>query len=295
MTKLYLIYNPHGGLKKGKHILKKVLPIFQNAQKELTILESKYAGHAYDYAKDLEFDNFEALCVIGGDGTMHEVINGMLQREDEKMLPIGLITGGTGNSFMHDMNCLDPIEAAKKIVIGELKNIDVAKIKTEKNTYYSFNLIGWGVPTDSNILAEKLRWLGGVRYSISAIIEVLKGKDRFAEIICDGKHYKDNFTFVMGCNTIHVGKGMKMAPKALVNDGKIDLIIVKKESRLKLLFLFPKLFKGTHIKSPLVKYLQVNEFSIIPKIKNGLNIDGEMKGFTPAHVKIIKGKIEIFS
>ena len=295
MTKLYLIYNPHGGLKKGKHILKKVLPIFQNAQKELTILESKYAGHAYDYAKDLEFDDFEALCVIGGDGTMHEVINGMLQREDEKMLPIGLITGGTGNSFMHDMNCLDPIEAAKKIVIGELKDIDVAKIKTEKNTYYSFNLIGWGVPTDSNILAEKLRWLGGVRYSISAIIEVLKGKDRFAEIICDGKHYKDNFTFVMGCNTIHVGKGMKMAPKALVNDGKIDLIIVKKESRLKLLFLFPKLFKGTHIKSPLVEYLQVKEFSIIPKIKNGLNIDGEMKGFTPAHVKIIKGKIEIFS
>ena len=295
MTKLYLIYNPHGGLKKGKHILKKVLPIFQNAQKELTILESKYAGHAYDYAKDLEFDDFEALCVIGGDGTMHEVINGMLQREDEKMLPIGLITGGTGNSFMHDMNCLDPIEAAKKIVKGKLKKIDIAKINTEKNTYYSFNLIGWGVPTDSNILAEKLRWLGGVRYSISAIIEVLKGKDRFAEIICDGKHYKDNFTFVMGCNTIHVGKGMKMAPKALVNDGKIDLIIVKKESRLKLLFLFPKLFKGTHIKSPLVKYLQVNEFSIIPKIKNGLNIDGEMKGFTPAHVKIIKGKIEIFS
>ena len=55
MKKLYLIYNPHGGLKKGKHILKKVLPIFQNAQKELTILESKYAGHVYDYAKELEF------------------------------------------------------------------------------------------------------------------------------------------------------------------------------------------------------------------------------------------------
>ena len=295
MTKLYLIYNPHGGLKKGKHILKKVLPIFQNAQKELTILESKYAGHAYDYAKDLEFDDFEALCVIGGDGTMHEVINGMLQREDEKMLPIGLITGGTGNSFMHDMNCLDPIEAAKKIVKGKLKKIDIAKINTEKNTYYSFNLIGWGVPTDSNILAEKLRWLGGARYSISAILEVIKGRNRLAKIICDGVIYEDNYTFIIGCNTVHVGKGMKMAPNALVDDGKLDLIIVKKVNRLKLLLLFPKLFKGTHIKSPLVEYLQVKEFSIIPKIKNGLNIDGEMKGFTPAHVKIKRGKISIFS
>lgn len=295
MTKLYLIYNPHGGLKKGKHILKKVLPIFQNAQKELTILESQYAGHVYDYAKELEFDGYEGICIIGGDGTMHEVINGMLQREDEKMLPIGLITGGTGNSFMHDMNCLDPREAAKNIIRGTLKKIDVAKIETEQTTYYSFNLIGWGVPTDSNIIAEKLRWLGGVRYSISAVLEVLKGKNRFAKIICDGKVFEDNYTFVIGCNTIHVGKGMKMAPKALVNDGKIDLIIVKKESRLKLLFLFPKLFKGTHIESPLVKYLQVKEFSIIPKTKNGLNIDGEMKGFTPAHVKIIKGKIKIFN
>lgn len=196
---------------------------------------------------------------------------------------------------MHDMNCLDPREAAKNIIRGTLKKIDVAKIETEQTTYYSFNLIGWGVPTDSNIIAEKLRWLGGVRYSISAVLEVLKGKNRFAKIICDGKVFEDNYTFVIGCNTIHVGKGMKMAPKALVNDGKIDLIIVKKESRLKLLFLFPKLFKGTHIESPLVKYLQVKEFSIIPKTKNGLNIDGEMKGFTPAHVKIIKGKIKIFN
>ena len=164
-----------------------------------------------------------------------------------------------------------------------------------KKVYYSFNLIGWGVPTDSNFLAEKLRWMGGLRYSVSAIFEVLKGKKRIAKLMFDGKEIESDFTFIIGCNTIHVGKGMKMAPKAIVDDGKLDLIIVKKVNRFKLLLLFPKLFNGTHIESPLVEYMQVNKFSIIPKTKNGLNIDGEMKGFTPAHVKINEEKINIFN
>ena len=137
--------------------------------------------------------------------------------------------------------------------------------------------------------------MGGLRYSVSAIFEVLKGKKRIAKLSFDGKEIVSDFTFIIGCNTIHVGKGMKMAPKAIVDDGKLDLIIVKKVNRFKLLLLFPKLFNGTHIDSPIVDYIQVNEFSIIPKTKNGLNIDGEMKGFTPAHVKINEEKINIFN
>lgn len=295
MSKLFLIYNPHGGLKKGKYILKKIKPLFEKAEKELTILESEYSGHAYDYANTLKFQGYDGLCVIGGDGTMHEVINGMLSRKDNDRIPIGLITGGTGNSFMHDMKCVDPVKAAKKIIEGNIRAIDVAKVIANKKVYYSFNLIGWGVPTDSNFLAEKLRWMGGLRYSVSAIFEVLKGKKRIAKLMFDGKEIESDFTFIIGCNTIHVGKGMKMAPKAIVDDGKLDLIIVKKVNRFKLLLLFPKLFNGTHIESPLVEYMQVNKFSIIPKTKNGLNIDGEMKGFTPAHVKINEEKINIFN
>jgi len=295
MNKLYLIYNPHGGLKKGKYILKKIKPIFKNAKIDLTILESEYSGHAFDYANTLNFQGYHGLCVIGGDGTMHEVINGMLSRKDNGRIPIGLITGGTGNSFMHDINCLDPVKAAENIIKGRVRAIDIAKVKADNIVYYSFNLVGWGVPTDSNLLAEKLRWMGGLRYSVSGILEVLKGKKRIAKLIFDGKEIETDFTFIIGCNTIHVGKGMKMAPKALVDDGKLDLIIVKKVSRFKLLLLFPKLFNGSHIDSPLVDYVQVNKFSIIPKTKNGLNIDGEMKGFTPAHVKINEEKINIFN
>jgi diacylglycerol kinase family enzyme len=86
---------------------------------------------------------------------------------------------------------------------------------------------------------------------------------------------------------------MKMAPLARLNDGLLDLIIVKKVGRLKLLRLFPKVFSGNHISDPVVDYRQVSEFSIFPEDQNTLNIDGEMLGNTPVHVKVLEKEIEV--
>ena len=82
---------------------------FKSDYRVLSILKTEYAGHARHYAETLDYTDYDGLCAIGGDGTMYELINGMLEREDQKMLPIALITGGTVNSFMYDVNCLDPI------------------------------------------------------------------------------------------------------------------------------------------------------------------------------------------
>jgi diacylglycerol kinase family enzyme len=97
----------------------------------------------------------------------------------------------------------------------------------------------------------------------------------------------------MGCNTIHSGKGMKVAPLAQIDDGLIDLLIVRKAGRLKLLSLFTKIFKGGHIGDPVVEYHQAKEFSIIPLVDHILNIDGELVGSTPIHVKMLPRKIEV--
>jgi len=293
MKKFYLVVNPHGGLKKGIKILNKVQPIFEKGRSELTILETEYAGHARDYANELDFTGYDGFCAIGGDGTMHEVINGMLKRNDGRKLPIGLVTGGTGNSFMHDLDCLDPENAVKRILTGRLRPIDIAKVDANGEIIYGFNIVGWGMPTDINILAEKMRWLGEQRYNVASIIEVMKGKQRLAKLIVDNNIVVGDFGFILGCNTIHTGKGMKMAPMAQLNDGLIDLIIARKASRLKLLLLFPKLFSGAHVGDPLVEYRQVNQFSIIPQEDNLLNIDGEMIGSTPIHVTVEQGLVNV--
>ena len=293
MRKYYLTVNPYGGGKKGPKILKDVLPLFEQKNIELNIIETEYAGHNRDLANQLNMDGYDGFCCIGGDGTLNEVINGLLTRKDRLKFPIGLITGGTGNSFMHDLDCLDPIEAANKIISDKRRFIDVFSCNTDGKTFYGFNILGWGIPTDANILADKLRWMGPQRYNFASIIEVLRHKKRFARVIIDNNSIGADFAFIIGCNTIHTGKGMRMAPLARLNDGLIDLIIVRKVSRFKLLKLFPKVFSGKHIGDPGVDYRQVKQFKIMAEDKSQLNLDGEVLGSTPVEVKILPKEVEI--
>ena len=293
MKKYYLTVNPYGGGKKGPKILKDVLPLFEQKNIELNIIETEYAGHNKDLANQLNMDGYDGFCCIGGDGTLNEVINGLLTRKDRLKFPIGLITGGTGNSFMHDLDCLDPIEAANKIISDKRRFIDVFSCNTDGKTFYGFNILGWGIPTDANILADKLRWMGPQRYNFASIIEVLRHKKRFARVIIDNNSIGADFAFIIGCNTIHTGKGMRMAPLARLNDGLIDLIIVRKVSRFKLLKLFPKVFSGKHIGDPGVDYRQVKQFKIMSEDKSQLNLDGEVLGSTPVEVKILPKEVEI--
>jgi sphingosine kinase len=293
MRKIYLIYNPYSGNKKSLSILERIKPIFEEAGVELHIIATEYAGHARELANTLPFEEFDGLCIIGGDGTMHEVVNGMLKREDKKKLPIGLFAGGTGNSFLHDVDALDPEVAARRILTGRLRPVDIAHVDSNGEIMYGFNIVGWGLPTDITHTASKLKWLGSQCYNIASIIEVLRNKPRLAKVQIDQQNIAGDYGFILGCNTIHTGTAMKMAPLAQINDGLIDLIVVRKAGRFKLLSLFTKIFSGKHIGDPVVVYYQTPQFSIEPLENHALNIDGEMIGCTPVKVKMLKGEIDV--
>ena len=293
MSKYYLVINPHGGLKKGLGILEQVKPIFEAAEAEITVLETLYAGHARNMARTESYEGYDGFCAIGGDGTMHEIINGMMKRKDGQKLPLGLITGGTGNSLMHDLDCLDPVNAAKRIVTNRKRPMDIVKVNANGETLYAFNIVGWGMPTEINNLAEKMRWLGGQRYNIASIIEIIAFRQRLATLIIEGNRTVGDFGFILGCNTIHTGKAMKMAPLAQLNDGYIDLIVAHNTSRWKLFKMFPKVFSGKHISDPIIQYHQVKSFSVIPKEENVLNIDGEILGSTPIDVVVLPSEIDV--
>lgn len=293
MQKVYLIYNPFSGNKKAIGILNKIKPIFEEANLELDIIETEYAGHARKLANTLPFEGYDGLCVIGGDGTMHEIVNGLLKREDGAKIPIGLLPGGTGNSFMHDVDALDPEVAARRILTGRRRAVDIAHVDSNGEIIYGFNIVGWGLPTDITQRASKLKWLGGQCYNIASIIEVLRNKPRLAKLKIDNQNFAGDYGFILGCNTIHTGTAMKMAPLAQINDGLIDLIILRKAGRHKILYLFTKLFKGKHVGNPAVVYHQVKQFTIEPIEEHSLNIDGEVIGCTPVTVKMLKGEIEV--
>lgn len=169
---LILAVNPQGGTKRGLGTLERVKPVFESAEVDLDIRETEYAGHAGDMINGMDLSGYDGFCLIGGDGTLHEVINGLLTRDDEKTIPIGCIPAGTGNSFMHDLDCLDPVLAARRIVGRETRPIDVARVTMGREVVYCFNIVGWGMVTDINVSAEKLRWLGEQRYNVTTLMHV---------------------------------------------------------------------------------------------------------------------------
>jgi diacylglycerol kinase family enzyme len=113
--------------------------------------------------------------------------------------------------------------------------------------------------------------------------------------VIDGEESQDDFLFTIACNTKHTGRGMKMAPKSELNDGLIDLVLVRDAGRLKLLQMFPKVFDGSHIEDPIVEYHQVRSFSVTPTEDEILNLDGELKGSTPFSVTVLPSSFSVFA
>ena len=294
--KFVLVVNPQSGKKQSSALLDKIKPIFDSSGIELSIITTTFAGHARNLTSELEFSNYDGLLILGGDGTFHEVVNGMLTRRDGMTLPIGLIPGGSGNSVAHDLGLLDPIEAAKAVVAQNTRLIDVAHITMDHSVTFSINLVGWGLVTDVGKRSESLRWLGPSRYTVASIIEIFLKNSRRATLVINDKTIVDDFTFVVACNSIHIGKGMKMAPFAELDDGLVDLVVVDdKITRQRLISVLPKLFNGTHVNEPEVNYYQASSFSLFPKTDDILNIDGELIGTTPITVKMLKQAITIFA
>lgn len=212
MKRLFVVVNPSGGGQQGHRILDGVRPVFDGAGTELTVWETEYAGHVAEMIHSADLNQYDGFCMIGGDGTLHELVNGLLNRADGARIPIGCIPGGTGNSFMHHLDCLDAVDAAHQIVEGHTKPVDLARVTTGGETVYCFNIVGWGIVTDINRMAEKMRWMGENRYSVSTLAHIVNLSRRRGTLILDGEAYDDEFIFVMACNTRYTGKGMLLAP-----------------------------------------------------------------------------------
>ena len=102
------------------------------AHVELIVRESEYAGHAIEIARTEPLEGVSVMAIIGGDGSFHELVNGIHQREDGKRVPLGLIPGGSGNCVMADLGTWDPIVAARRIVDGECCWMDVIRVRDTK-------------------------------------------------------------------------------------------------------------------------------------------------------------------
>jgi len=290
---LAIIVNPYGGVRRGRHVLERVQPAFLAAGMKLDVHLTEYAGHATQIAQTLDLTRYDAVCVIGGDGTVHEVVNGLMQRDENVSLPLALIPAGTGNTLHRQLGCTDAMTAVDCILSGATRPLDVAEVTLGDRIVYCVNVIGWGAITDISRTSERLRTLGPMRYSVAALWQILRPTRRRATLILDGDVAEEEYLFVLVCNTKTTGSGMVLAPRAEIDDGKLDVVTYHGGSRWQLLRLFRRIFDGSHIELPGVGYRQVQSVSLTSAGNEGLNLDGEIKGVAPFSVRILPGALRV--
>jgi YegS/Rv2252/BmrU family lipid kinase len=289
-----VVVNPRGGTQRGLAVLEQVRPVFASAGAELDVHVTEYAGHTTEIGKNLDLDCRDGLCLIGGDGTIHESVAGLMQRAEPVAIPLGFIPAGTGNTLHRDVECREPLAAAQRIVAGRTRPLDVARVSTREGLVYCVNIIGWGAIADINRTAERLRILGPSRYAFAALLHILRRKRRHARLVLDGQAFEDDFHFIIACNTKTTGSGMILAPRAEIGDGKIDVVALRSTSRWQLLKVFRKVFDGSHLSLPRVSCHQVRSFMIDCERPEPLDLDGEIKGSAPLSVEIMPAALRVF-
>jgi diacylglycerol kinase (ATP) len=295
IQRLAVVVNPQGGHKCGLNVLESVRPIFASAGIDLDVHVTQRSGHAAEIAQSLEQESCDAICVIGGDGTFHEVVDGLMHRGHPASVPLGIIPAGTGNTIAEHLKCKDPHDAARKIVDGQQQPLDVVQVTLSDRTVFCVDLVGWGAVSDINANAEKWRWLGASRYSSATLWQILRPKRRRATLVLDGQRFDDEYLFVVACNPKFAGPGMMLAPHAELGDGKVDVLVVRNASRREMLKMFTKVFDGSHLSLKFVEYHQVRSFAIESQTHDALDLDGEMKGHTPMSAAVLPARLSILA
>ena len=276
MKNILCIVNPISGLKKSLKVYYELKNVIKDHGFSSKLLQTEYAGHAKKYVSELSPNQFDRILIFGGDGTVNEVVNGLYQSDLCSSFPIGVIPTGSGNSVVHDIDCLDYKIAIERALSDNIQLMDVNKAIFDNEVRLSVSVIGWGIFSFGNVLADQLRFLGTIRYDVASIIKLLEKKTYNASISINGKSSDLSCAFMVGCNSIHTGKGMKIAPRGGFYDGVMDMAIVKEDiSRLQLLTIFKKVYTGEHIDLPYVHMSQIKSFSIDALEDSYFNVDGE--------------------
>jgi YegS/Rv2252/BmrU family lipid kinase len=294
--KIFYLNNPaaHGG--KGKKYFALIKDQFDRINIEHESVQTLYAGHATEIIGKLNFEKYDGIAVSGGDGTIFEAINGYFANNSAGRIPLGVIPIGRGNAFARDLD-LHPEkweEAVSAIAGGRRKKVDVGFCKTGEENFYFINILGLGFVTDVAKTAFRLRVFGHLSYILGVLYRTVFLKAYPLTFEIDGKRYERENVFAEISNSRYTGKDFLMAPAASIDDGKLDLTLLNKLTRIKLLQCLPKIFTGGHVKMKEVECFKAAKIIIRTDPPKSLTPDGQLTGSTPIEVECLARAIEVF-
>lgn len=232
--KLLLILNPKSGTMRARDNFFSICSIFCEANFDVSIRITKYPGHAAEIAYN-DAMYFDRIVCCGGDGTLHEVVCGLLRLGSDKRPPLGYIPSGTTNDFAKNFGLpSDSSKAAVRIIEGDITNIDVGKFGNDDN-YFTY-VASTGAFTDTSYRTPQnlKNAIGYMAYVIDAITHLGNIKPIHMRVTAGEKVFCGDYIFASVSNSTTVAKMIKIDKVGVdMSDGLFELILIKSPQNLK--------------------------------------------------------------
>lgn len=249
-----VILNPQSSGGEGARVRPKLEDALRQRELSYSLFQTEQPGHAAVLAENIVDGDTDLVLVVGGDGTIHEVANGLLNREGGRP-PIGVIPVGTGNDFFRMVGgAKDPEKALDALLSGIPQDFEVGEVRYNGKSSYFVNLLGLGVDVEVLRKRENFPRLRGFPQYLAALVSALVSFRPESVRVTLGPVEGSTSGEVIDERTIlmavtvgpSVGGGFLLSPGASPYDGLLDLFFVKPLGVMKLARYIPKVIRGTH-------------------------------------------------
>jgi YegS/Rv2252/BmrU family lipid kinase len=239
-----------------------------------------YPGHAIELARQAGEQGYDLVVAMGGDGTVHEVMNGLMQIPEDRRPVLGVVPVGSGNDFGHGISAsTNPSEALYHAINGEPSTVDLG-LMTDGNgrQEYFDNTLGIGFGAIVTIRSHQLPVLRGFLMYLTAVIQtiLLDHNPIKMQIEVDGKKMEESIIYLILCNGPREGGGFLVAPDAKIDDGILDYAIITNVSRPMMFRIVPEVMKGTHGRFKQVTIDKCKKFTLTADRPLYIHADGEI-------------------
>lgn len=279
-----IIANIHSGKGKGEKLLNEVTKYLVAQEIKHTVYITEHKGHGEQLARRICALGAQTVVALGGDGTLHEVLNGM----DFRVARMGIIAGGRGNDFVTGTGAapLDPIAAIKAIVRNKPLDLDYLQISDRR----CINVAGTGL--DVEVLLKTAKSRNKLTYVASLFRCLLKFKPYPVTLEVDGETVDYKCIMAGVCNGTQFGGGIKLSPTSVASDGLMDIIIMQKPKHTPTVLIMPKFVKGKHMNMQCTKHIKCSKVKIHTAAP--LELDGEIYNDLPFEAEIVAGGLKTF-
>jgi diacylglycerol kinase (ATP) len=284
-----LLTNPTAGKGKAARIRDVALGRLREGGLVVRNLQGRDVDEASDLARQCVADGVDALVICGGDGMVHLA----LQAVAGTTTALGIIPAGTGNDVARyfDLPRKDPAAAADRVIAGRTRTVDLAR----SGTKYFVTVLAAGFDAVVNERANKMTWpKGQMRYNLATLAELRVFEPLPYTLQIDNLQLTLDAMLVAIGNGPSFGGGLRITEGAVLDDGLLDVVIIKPMSKLELIRTYPKLFKGTHVTHPQYEHHLAKSVTVAaPGIVS--YADGERFGPLPLTVECAPGALTVLA